>query len=474
MNLKYKNIICAFYCLLLFLLITIPKMMNTVPNSDVVQNYMVSYFMTFDNFIDLLNSHGHAVLWYLLIMPFAKTGIFYPYAAFFINYAAFFAALILMWSRAPVNNWIKAAVTFSVMSVSSFAIYARCYSIGILGLFIMAALYKDQLKKPVWFSIVAGLTANTSAIAAIGASGLVLPFLYNMFKNRKEMGAKSIITSLLILSAFFFILVFPHSSLSYSDSISLTPLYKQIVLEFFSSVPFTVSYFTVLLFLIIKPGRDYSLMDKQAVFFLIYTFAAMWIFMFFFYRCSIYHRYFFLIYIVIAMWMQNRFEAVNFKNIIFFSAFVLILLSNSAGELFYQGNRAVYEYGKQLKTDKMKYADSAVIFYGFPDVHLYNLAPFIIYKKGISIYSGSAEYNYEMLYPCPEIENMEEFIKNLKSPVYLFSDREIKDPFNINYEEDYPAPVDLALTDLPYNPDYDDKYFYEHPDKTPLYIYKLK
>jgi len=448
--------------------------MNTVPNSDVVQNYMVSYFMTFNNFMDALNSHGHAVLWYLLIIPFAKTGIFYPYAMFFINYTALLAALILMWSRAPFNNYIKAAVTFSVMTVSSFAIYARCYTIGLLGLFILAALYKNQLKKPVLFSIVSGLTANTSAVAAIGVSGLVLPFLYNLFKNRKEIGAKSIVISLLILSASFFFLIFPHNKLVYSYSHNLISFYEQIVLEFFSSVPFTVSYFAVLLFLIVNPGRNRSPADKQSAFFLIYTFVIMWLFMFFFYHLSIYHRYFFLIYIIIAMWIQNRFEAVNLKNTIFFAALLLILLSNPAEYRFYQGNKAVYEYGKQIKADKMKYADSTVIFYGFPDVHLYNLAPFLIYKKGISIYSGSLKYNYEMLYPCPEIENMHEFIKDLKSPVYLFSDREIKDPFNINFKEDYPDPVNLTLTELPYNPDYDDKYFYEHPEKTPLYIYKLK
>ena len=185
-------------------------------------------------------------------MLFAKTGSFYPYDMLFINYAAFFAALILMWIKAPFSTALKIIITFSYISVTYFAVTARCYSIGILGLFIMAVLYKNQLKRPVLFSIAAGLTANTSAIAAIGASGLILPFLYNLIKNRKETGAKSIIISFFILAASFIFLIIPHTHLTYDVTADWSVFCKRVIFDFFqNNIYFTISYFFVFLCLLI-------------------------------------------------------------------------------------------------------------------------------------------------------------------------------------------------------------------------------
>ena len=91
--LQYFTFIIIF---IIFVFITFPKMINHIPNQDESQNYMVSYFLNIQNFKDALASHGHAILWYLLIMPFAKTGIFYPYSMLIINYICIFAALIVM------------------------------------------------------------------------------------------------------------------------------------------------------------------------------------------------------------------------------------------------------------------------------------------------------------------------------------------------------------------------------------------
>ena len=79
-----------------------------------------------------------------------------------------------------------------------------------------------------------------------------------------------------------------------------------------------------------------------------------------------------------------------------------------------------------------------------------------------------------MFFAPEPLGDIKEFIKDLKNNVYLFSDRELKDPLNTDYEEIRKIPAAQDAYMQPYKPANDDKYFYAHPENTPLYVYKLK
>lgn len=472
---KNKNFILGFCCILIFILIVFPKMINHTPNQQEVQHYMSAYFMNTSNFMEILNHNGSTILWYLIMMPFAKTDTAYPYPMYFISFGFMLASLLLMWIKAPFNNFIKIAVTFSVMFVSYFGIFARWYTMGIFALFLTAALSKDQLKRPVIYSIAASFAMHSNTFAAIGASGLIIPFVCNLIKNKDKTGIKSVIISLSILAASICLLIIPHHTFYFNSYPDADTFWQNCVLGFiqnFEPKIFVLSYFLVLFFLLfIPPDKNNKTLDIQSKFFLLYTFAAMWIFSRYFFNLAFMHQYYFFIFIIAAMWMQDKFKDFKPKYLIFYAVFAVMLYSIQI-PYFCEGIKEVYDYGRKIQQNEEMFENSTVIFTGYPDMHLYSLAPMLIHKKGISIYSGNHPYDFISYYRCPRIEDIRGFIEDKKSPVFLFADRERKEPFITDAEEE--VIPEKYMYNRPYKPDYENKYFYEHPDNSPLFIYKLK
>lgn len=174
-----------YLLLLLFIVLTIPTLIIHFPWYDEAYAYILAQQMDFNNYLIILKHEGHFIIWYLLLLPFAKLNFCYPYPMFIINWLAYFIAIIVMWKKAPFNNILKIIITFSWCSLYYFPIVARCYSIGILGLFILAAMYNNQLKKPILYSIMIVLTAHTSLLATFPTIYLVIIFIYNLYKNIK-------------------------------------------------------------------------------------------------------------------------------------------------------------------------------------------------------------------------------------------------------------------------------------------------
>jgi len=386
--------------IILFLFVSFPAMINYPPYGDVTMNYLNSYFMNFSNFIDIMHIHGHPIVWYLVMMPFAKTGIFYPYSIMILNYVCIFAALVIMLFKAPFNGIIKIAVVFSPIILDYFAILPRCYSIGILGLFILADMFKNQLKRPVLYSIIMGLTANTSAIAAIGVSAFFLLFIYNFFKNYGNMPKNrlnmGILSAFIILVSIIF-LVMPH--LSTGSSALGDALFIDQVKDFFYTPALTVSYIAVCLVILFNRNPNYPPKNEpefwQSKFFLIYTFAVMWLFMYIAWRCSFYHRYFFYIYIIIAIWLQKDFKTYNnLKNIIFTIIFaVMMYFSTQIYRESDEYQQGLNELKINMLKNKTKYENSIAVF--FSSAAAYTTAPYLLHRKNITMYKGIDILDYK-------------------------------------------------------------------------------
>ncbi len=205
---KKKHILLLFV-FIIFILITFSPMIHHIPHVDEAFAWCRAKEINIFNFANILQKEGHPIIWYLLLMPFAKNNIAYPYPMLLINYFFILASIFVLWTKSPFDNIIKAIITFSFFVISYLAIVARCYSVGILGLFLLASLHKNSLKHPILYSFILGLTANTSAMATIGASAFSFIFLFDIFKNIKSMKIKDIILSLTTLFSFFIFLMYP-------------------------------------------------------------------------------------------------------------------------------------------------------------------------------------------------------------------------------------------------------------------------
>ncbi len=413
-----KNYILMTVCLAFFVLITFPYMITHIPHCDESQNYMAAWFMTISNFMEILKSHGHPILWYLIIMPFAKLNLAYPYSILIINYIFTLASLIFMWLKAPFNNTLKIIVTFSFMMISYFAIVARCYSIGILGLFILAYLFKEQTKKPVIYAIMLVLTANTSAIASIGVSGLSFLFLFNLFKERNNIKKSKIIISLLILFTFGIFCVLPHITYDF-HFLAEKESFEMFFFPLKNNLTFICGYITSIILLVVNGLKNR--MQRQSVFFLLYTLTLQLLFMTFVYCCFQHHNYFFLIWLIMTVWIQNSYKPYEngFSQILYVLLALLLFTPNDLS--FKHGNPIVYEYGRIMEKDSSKYDNSVIMFVDNPDNILFQIAPFFINNKTVTLMNGNEPYSYVMKWFVPNGEEIQRNIESFNKPVYIFA-----------------------------------------------------
>ena len=178
-NLKKQNwgmiISLSLWCA-----ITLIRVLLRSPWFDEAHAWLIAQELDLFEIIKLMKIEGHTFLWYLVQMPFAKTNFMYPYSMLLLNWLFCFIAILILWLKAPFNNWVKFFISFSFPFLGMYSVVARCYAIGIMFLFALTAMEKSKLKHPNWYSLLLILCANTSIMAAAGATVFGIMFVFNM------------------------------------------------------------------------------------------------------------------------------------------------------------------------------------------------------------------------------------------------------------------------------------------------------
>ena len=278
----------------------------------------------------LMKYEGHLFLWYVILMPFAKNNLFYPYSMQIINWLFVFSSILIMWRYAPFNSYVKAFITLSLPFLKIYPLLARCYSLGILLLFIIASIYPKRLKHPLIYTLLIVLVANTSIMALAGATALGLMFVYDLFKYKKEENISNRVLAI-ILSCFSLCAVLvlyqlvdfqvPFYAVN-NEGVS----YKAHFMQFYFPENydiFHVSFAMLYSFLLIS-GVKFFKNDLKPFFFiflthsiLIYIFAEV-------YAAECWHFCFLFIYLIMAVWIylsENKLKT-NFQ-IVYVSLFTI-------------------------------------------------------------------------------------------------------------------------------------------------------
>lgn len=171
----------------LWCVITLIRIFHHAPWYDEAHAWAIAQDLNIFELFKFLKTEGHTFLWYVLLMPFAKTNFMYPYSMKLLNWVFCFSALLIFWLKAPFNNWVKFFVTFGFPFLAVYSLLARCYAIGILFLFMLISMDKEKLKHPNWYSLLLILLANTSLMGAVPATVLGIRFAYEMIKNKQKL-----------------------------------------------------------------------------------------------------------------------------------------------------------------------------------------------------------------------------------------------------------------------------------------------
>ena len=283
---------------------------------------------------------GHLFIWFTILMPFAKNNLFYPYSMQIINWLFCFGAILVMWRFAPFNSYIKSCITLSL----PFKIYsqlARCYSLGIFFLFILASLYPKRLEHPIIYAILILVIANTSIMALVGAFAFGVIFLFDLFNSLKNNGISK------KLFIFIFILFFLGAVLVLGQLVNFSiPFYavnsrfynfNTNFLCFYLDAPvsiFKIIFATLYSFLLIFSSLFFK-KDTKILFFLFLTQLLLIVIFSKVYAGECWHFCFLFIYFIISVWLYlseckltSQFQK-NYIMLFFVFCFLLIFFPSN-------------------------------------------------------------------------------------------------------------------------------------------------
>ena len=402
-------------------------MITHIPHVDETQNYMVSYFINIHNFSYIISLHGHPIIWYLILKPFSMSNFGYPYTLLIINYIFILLAIIFFWNKTKLDLFIKIIITFSYMMINYFSVVARCYTIGILLLFIIAYLYREQLKKTILYALLLGLTANTSAMAAITVVGLSLIFLFKLLINHKNVPIYKIFLSLLILILFATFCLYPFLiNKVYNFQIEKIWSFWNFFIPIKHNFLFVISYFLCIVYLLINSFRkneDSKYYCIETLFLLFYSLISRIWFYFNVFNFLEYHFFWFFIDLIIIIMIQNSYKKYD-KYVIYFCIFLTIVLYTPFNISYTDGDKDYRETGKEIQNNKI-YKNSNIIVKSDLWGLLYEIPPYVVFDKTKTLINESVKYDYHMTYYPPlSNEELKKFTEESDKSVYMITSKE--------------------------------------------------
>lgn len=287
-------------CIVFWIIFTLLRTIFHQPWSDEATAWEFARDFEWGSILESLKYEGHFFVWYLILLPFAKLNLGYPYSMLMLNWAFCFGAILLLWKYAKFNNFIKVAIIFSFPFLAYYPVVARCYSIGILLLFLLCAMYKDRLKHPIMYASIVFVCANTSLMACIGALIFGAVLLFDLFKSKQKKDLK-ICLSIAFLCIITLLVQVLNVKMGGVPENKIHGITKEILLN-----PFV--YFTpvvnAILLTFFTIGFTLSLFKDKLVFgFLLITYGFLISFFQFCYCGDFWHWYFLYIYLICGCWI---------------------------------------------------------------------------------------------------------------------------------------------------------------------------
>lgn len=348
-------------CIIFWIILTFLRVLYHQPWYDEAHSWTLAQNYSVMDIISFMKWEGHLLIWYLLIMPFAKLDLWYPYSMQIINWAFALGALIVIWKKAPFNPWTKAIITFSFPFAIQLPVIARCYSVGVFLLVILACMYRNSLKHPIWYSVLIILCANTSVMALFGAAAFGLLFAYDLIRNAlaENLSRKDFRLAFSIMAIGAVIVLWQlGGSLSHEVNVKFSNFFeefekfyyfisKHIWLDRVKDVILFVTLIFTPIILFIK--------NKKMLLFLSFTFICMmWCFIVK-YSGYAHHYIFFWVYIMLAYWVMMNSYTEKTKSLVIAEVIMALFFAGqifspaTSMDVFYNSeSRAMYNKIKML------------------------------------------------------------------------------------------------------------------------------
>lgn len=234
-----KKSIINIIIILVYAFITLFVIMHHEIWGDEAQAWLVVRDLDFWGIIKHVRTEGHPLLWYFLILPFAKLK-FSVFSMQILNWLFMVAGAALLLWKAPFNYFCKISVLCSAGFLYWFPALARSYSLIPVLLFFLAIFYKKQKEHPYIYSTILILLANVHVIMLGFCSALFVLFIWE--NRKKEFIFPSMIMFSGILSVILYLYGAQNENLTvqnYHQILSLQLLsntYKNIIFNIYGSI----------------------------------------------------------------------------------------------------------------------------------------------------------------------------------------------------------------------------------------------
>lgn len=178
----------GYLCLIvaLYAVISIVGMLHHEPWRDEAQAWFIARDCPdLSSLVRLAGYEGHTILWHLILMPLARSGL--PFlSASMVHFGIILAALILFLRNAPFSLHQKALFVFGYYVLYEYNIIVRNYALSVLILFALASLHPQRFKWPIAYASMLALLANTHLLGLVIAFLLALVQLFD-FRRSKQL-----------------------------------------------------------------------------------------------------------------------------------------------------------------------------------------------------------------------------------------------------------------------------------------------
>lgn len=298
------------YALIIFGVITlIYALFLKQPFCDETHAYDIAC-LSFGEIFQITRIEGHTFLWYYILKPFCALNLF-PYSMIFVNWAFCMGALYVLWKKAPFSTFAKTCITFSTPFLLYYAIFARCYCIGLFFFFLLCSIYPKRFKRPYLFSSILCICANCNTMMLVGCFYLGLTYVYELIlRYRKKLFSKKkllivflifFLCSILILSQFLSLQTSDKGDSSYFFNLLflyLAPIANQPFALVFRILCAIAFYY--LLFYLFKNC-------KKALFFILPTYLTITYIFATYYSGHFWNYYTYLIYFIALFWLFKKY-----------------------------------------------------------------------------------------------------------------------------------------------------------------------
>ena len=188
---------------------------------------------------------GHPLLWYLLILPFAKLGLPVESMMFVSILFVGLGVAFLLW-KSPLSIFEKTIVVLSSGMVYYLPVVARNYALIPLFLFLIAHYYDKRGEHPYKYSLSLILLSQTHVLMLGLCSVLFIFYLIEKIKDEKCLPA--IVMLCVNFTILFVYLLISYMSNSVVQAYSIKTTNILTILYMFAYIFFKQSYVNIFLF----------------------------------------------------------------------------------------------------------------------------------------------------------------------------------------------------------------------------------